>query len=125
MHSFQTKPLVTPVVLVVDDDHQVRSATRDFLEEKGIETIEAGSADEAVEILKNGSQIKLVLTDARMPGQLDGVQLAQLIGLRWSNIKVVLASGYAHPSNARLPHGIIILAKPFKLTALLPFIAAA
>ena len=125
MQSLQFVSLTTRLVLIVDDDHQARSVTRDFLEEEGIETIEARSADEAVKILESESRIKFVVTDARMPGQLDGVQLAQLIGHRWADIKVVLTSGFAQPSNARLPQGIFILAKPFKLAALLPLIAAA
>jgi CheY-like chemotaxis protein len=42
----------------------------------GSETVEAGSAAEAIEVLEAREDIRVVITDIRMPGDMDGLALA-------------------------------------------------
>jgi len=60
-------------VLVVDDDVAMREMLVSLLEEEGISTHTAGSAEQAVSIAKQ-EDVTAVLSDIRMPGT-DGLQL--------------------------------------------------
>jgi CheY-like chemotaxis protein len=63
-------------VLVVEDDPFVRAVAVDVLEEEGFEVIEAPSADYAVLVLKGRNDIRVLLTDVTMPGNINGFDLA-------------------------------------------------
>jgi DNA-binding response OmpR family regulator len=59
------------LVLVVDDNHDIRVSLSSFLEKKGYEVISAGSGEEAIIEVKN-KMPSVVLLDVRMPG-MDGL----------------------------------------------------
>ena len=72
------EPDTTPgVVLVVEDEALLRLLVVEVLEEAGFEVIEACTADDAVILLVQRSDIRVVFTDVNMPGCLDGFQLAR------------------------------------------------
>jgi signal transduction histidine kinase len=80
-------------VLVVEDDASVRQVTVSTLEALGFSVMEASSGDEAAAMLRNSSDVRVVLSDVKMPG-MTGVELAQLIKEQWPSIRVLLTSGY-------------------------------
>jgi len=98
-------------VLAVDDDALVLTNTVDMLEELGHRALSAGSGHEALEILRRGEHVDLVVTDQAMP-RMTGLQLAEEIARTWPDLPVILATGYAE-----LPAGsekrCLKLAKPF------------
>jgi two-component system, response regulator PdtaR len=100
-------------VLVVDDEAILRMVASDYVEETGLEAIEAKSADEALAILNTVHGICAVITDIQMPGSIDGLELAALIRHRWPHIAVVVASGRVVPIGNQLPAGARFLAKPY------------
>ncbi|UIJ74137.1 PAS domain-containing sensor histidine kinase [Aurantimonas sp. HBX-1] len=108
-----TGPLV---ILAVDDDGLVLMNTTAMLEDLGHTALEAFSADEALEHLRAGHRIDLVITDHAMP-RMTGSQLAEVIRAEWPEIPIVLATGYAE-----LPPGgdrsLQKLAKPFGMREL-------
>jgi CheY-like chemotaxis protein len=57
------------VILVVDDDHDLRESLREILEEEGFETIGASDGREAIELLRAGGQPRprVILLDIMMP----------------------------------------------------------
>ncbi len=57
------------VILVVDDDHDLRESLREILEEEGFETIGAANGKEAIELLQQGGQPPphVILLDIMMP----------------------------------------------------------
>ena len=58
-----------PLVLVVDDESALRSVLALVLPRWGVEVLEAGCGDEAVELYRqHGDEIVLVLMDVNMPG---------------------------------------------------------
>ena len=65
------------LVLIVEDDFLVRQSAVFLLKEAGFDTLEAGSADEAVPLLEARSDIKVVFTDINIPGSMDGLELLQ------------------------------------------------
>jgi len=57
------------VILVVDDDHDLRESLREILEEEGFETIGASNGKEAIELLSAEGQPRprVILLDIMMP----------------------------------------------------------
>jgi two-component system chemotaxis response regulator CheY len=53
--------------LVVDDSKAIRQIERKYLEELGFEVLEAENGKEALEVLKEHSDISLILLDWHMP----------------------------------------------------------
>jgi CheY-like chemotaxis protein len=73
-------PELDSIVLIVEDEALIRVALADFLQDVGFKVLEAANANEAVEIIEKASvPIDLVFTDVRMPGTLDGIELAHWI----------------------------------------------
>jgi two-component system, response regulator PdtaR len=111
-----------PVVLIVEDEFLVRVFAVDVAEEAGFSTLEAADADEAIRILQNRRDVRVVLTDIELPGYLDGLELAQAIRHRWPPIQVVVTSGKMSPGGDELPEGSHFVPKPYdssRLTGLL------
>jgi two-component system cell cycle sensor histidine kinase/response regulator CckA len=114
----ETAVAVTPgrgseTVLVAEDEASIRSLAREILEEQGYVVLEAGSADEALQVAeRHAGRIHLLLTDVIMPGK-SGVELAAaLLALR-PGLRVVYMSGYAdRPVRADAP-GVAFIQKPF------------
>ncbi|MGA1805331.1 response regulator [Rhizobium sp. HT1-10] len=101
-------------VLVVEDDVLIRLTVIDALEDAGFEVIEAGSADEALEIL-NEQTIHLLFTDIQMPSMLSGVDLANSVATRFPNAGIVVASGRLTPTDINLPPTAEFYSKPYDL----------
>lgn len=56
-----------PLVMVVDDDEDVRIGLRGILERRGYEVAEAGNGLEALQLLRGGLRPKLIFLDYSMP----------------------------------------------------------
>jgi signal transduction histidine kinase/FixJ family two-component response regulator len=110
-------------ILVVDDDALIASSTAYLLEDLGHEVIEADSGANALEVLKNGQKVDLLITDYSMP-KMTGVQLAVAARELRPNLPVLLATGYADlPLGASLD--IPRLRKPYQQHQLVAEIARA
>lgn len=99
-------------VLVVEDDPAVRQVANSTLRSLGFEVMEAESGDEAARILKGNEQIRLVLSDVRMPGELTGIDLARLIKRENPAIRVLLTTGYV--DGEETIDDIDLLYKPYR-----------
>lgn len=86
-------------VLVVEDEVLVRMVIADYLRECGYRVIEAGSAAEALTVLRSPESVDVVFSDIQMPGDMDGFGLAIWVRQNQPRIKMLLASG-----NARAAH---------------------
>jgi CheY-like chemotaxis protein len=65
-------------ILVVEDEVLVRMMLADQLREAGHRVVEARDADEALELLEHEAlDVKVVISDIKMPGSMDGIELAQ------------------------------------------------
>lgn len=102
------------LVLVVEDEEIVREHAVILLEECGFKVADFASADEALPFLeKKGTDVSVIFTDVRLPGHLDGLGLAEIVGRRWPSIPLVITSGYEAKSDPRLPVGVTFLPKPW------------
>jgi CheY-like chemotaxis protein len=89
-------------ILVVDDDPLIAMSTVDMLEDLGHEVIGANSGQQALEILSNGGDIDLLITDFSMP-KMTGVQLAEAARHVHPELPILLATGYAElPSEVEI-----------------------
>ena len=86
----------TETVLIVEDEHILRSMARDILKGCGYQILEASSGKEALEVWnRQASQIDLLLTDMVMPEGISGVDLAERLQASQPRLRVVFTSGYA------------------------------
>jgi excisionase family DNA binding protein len=83
---------VGPTLLVVDDDPRLREYMRANLELEGYTVLEAGSAEEGMQVLESEQQPQLILLDVMMPGT-DGWEMLQRIQERHGAIPVIMFSG--------------------------------
>jgi signal transduction histidine kinase len=98
-------------VLVVDDDPLVVASTAAMLEDLGHIVVEALSGARALDLLKLGTNVDVVVTDHAMPG-MTGTELASQIRQLLPDLPIILASGYAELPNAEDPR-LLRLSKPF------------
>ena len=95
------------VILLVEDDVLVRFTTAEVLREAGFDVLEAVDSSEALALLTTGHPLDLVITDIRMPGRMDGVQLASVIKATRPNLPVALLSSHLewpeHEADVFLP----------------------
>ncbi|HEY1934514.1 MAG TPA: PAS domain S-box protein [Acetobacteraceae bacterium] len=91
-------------ILVVDDDNLVLTNMTAMLEDLGHTVHEANSGRQALEVLRRGTRIDLVITDQAMP-RMTGMQLIAEIKTEWPDLPIVLATGYAElpPDAVHIP----------------------
>ena len=66
----------------------------EFLRDCGYGVQEADSADQAVELIDGEDPVDLVFSDVRMPGAMDGLDLARWVQRTHPDVPVLLTSGY-------------------------------
>ena len=104
-------------VLVVEDNLEVQEVASLLLDQLGYRVLVSASAAAALETLASGETVDLVLTDVVMPGELDGLALAERIRELYPDIAVLLTSGYAKAWHT-LEAGLPIVRKPYQLQTL-------
>ncbi len=100
-------------ILLVEDEALIRMVGSDALADAGYEVIEASSADHALTVLEKAGEVHLLFTDIRMPGSMDGLQLAGLVHKRWPAMKILVTSGDTWPPKEQIPDDGRFIAKPY------------
>ena len=109
-------------VLVVDDDALIAMSTALMVEDLGHEVLEVNSGSQALDLLRNGRQVDLLITDFSMP-KMNGAQLARAAKELRPTLPILLATGYADlPDGA--DHGLPRIGKPYHQEQLAAAIAA-
>lgn len=109
------------MVLVVEDDDEVRELAVSMLTELGYRVVKARDAAAALAIVDSGIPIDLIFTDVMMPGTLRSPELARKAKERLPNVAVLFTSGYTQNAivhGGRLDPGVELLAKPYTREAL-------
>lgn len=91
----------------------VRLIGGDTLTDAGYDVVEAASADEALQILDQHGAVEVLFTDIRMPGSMDGLELARVVHERWPAIKILITSGDTFPARSAIADDGRFLAKPY------------
>lgn len=105
------------LVLVVEDEPQVRMFAVDFVEDAGFDVVEAADANQAVAILEARTDIRIVFTDIDMPGGMDGMELARAVRDRWPPIGIIIVSGLKRSVDDDLPARAVFFPKPYDVDA--------
>ncbi|MGY3342690.1 ATP-binding protein [Bradyrhizobium sp. USDA 4459] len=103
------------VVLVVEDNIDVRAYSTMVLKELGYEVIEAADADAALVILRTGRRIDLLFTDVVLPGP-SGKVLAEAAAKLRPGLRILFTTGYSRNAivhHGRLDAGVQLISKPF------------
>ncbi len=104
------------VVLVVEDQPEVRHFAATVLRSAGYQVLEAASGEQALALCgAHGGKVDAVLTDIVMPG-MSGRDLAALLAARHPGVKIVFMSGHAGDPDVRrslIESGDAFLVKPF------------
>jgi CheY-like chemotaxis protein len=109
-------------ILLVEDEMLVRELAFEDLSEAGHEVTTAGTGDEALAILRQDSGFEVLFTDIRMPGVVDGWQLADEGKQLIPTLKVIYATGLNDDTD-RIGPGEKLLIKPYRKADLLKAIA--
>lgn len=101
-------------VLLVEDEPDIREVMAELLEDAGFDVTATCTGDEAA-ILLTESEFSVLLTDITMPGQIDGIGLAEHAREAHPGLPVVFVSG--RPDSERRTRLIgpptMFLSKPY------------
>jgi CheY-like chemotaxis protein len=109
------------LILIVEDDEDVRAHAVAMLKELGYAVIEAADGTEALRVLDAHPDVRLLFTDVGLPGGLNGRQLADEVRRRRPDLDVLFTTGYARNAivhHGRLDPGVELITKPFTFAAL-------
>jgi CheY-like chemotaxis protein len=82
-------------VLIVDDEPAVRALATDILSDAGFDTIATADANQALHVLTHeADHVDVLFTDVRMPGGMNGLELARVARRNWPDLRVIVTSGY-------------------------------
>jgi CheY-like chemotaxis protein len=105
-------------VLVVEDEVLQRMMLADDLADAGFHVVQAANAAEALDVLQSGVSLDVVITDVRMPGGIDGLELAAQARVIAPHLKIIVDSGHL----LGLPDKAVadsLIAKPYASSAIL------
>jgi PAS domain S-box-containing protein len=103
------------VVLVVEDNPDVRAYSVMILKELGYQVVEAATADAALNVVGSDQRIDLLFTDVILPDRSGRVVADEAQRLR-PGLKVLFTTGYSRNAivhHGRLDPGVELLPKPF------------
>jgi CheY-like chemotaxis protein len=109
------------LILVVEDDADVRSYSADILRDLGYRVLEAPEGPAALKLIETEPEIRLLFTDVGLPGGLNGRQLVDEALRRRPDLKVLFTTGYARNAivhQGRLDPGVELIVKPFTASGL-------
>lgn len=116
------KPQTT--VLIVEDEVIIRMSAAATLEDAGFGVLEAGNSAEALELLLKHQEIGALMTDVRMPGEMDGLDLVDCVRRFHPAIRSLVVSGNASATQARDAGAFSFLAKPYMAYSLVHAVRA-
>ncbi|WP_170844475.1 chemotaxis protein CheB [Aliiruegeria lutimaris] len=110
------------VILVVEDNADLRDSTRQRLEALGYKVQEKRTVAEARRLLDSGAGIRLVFSDVILRGDETGVDLARWVRSTKPGIAVLLCSSYSKEVRDLAENGLLgeqrVLSKPYSLAQL-------
>ncbi len=104
---------VRPAILIVEDEELIRLVNCERLEQAGLSVLEASDAEQGLALLEAHPEVRVLVTDVRMPGLMSGIDLARQAEKRWPEISIVVTSAYYTAEDGELPENMTLLPKPF------------
>jgi CheY-like chemotaxis protein len=85
----------------------------DILQESGFETFHAYDAEAAAELLEAHPEIEVIVTEAQLPGDVNGVELCHRVSLERPDVQLVVTAVEPRLHQAEVPSGAQVLRKPY------------
>ncbi len=100
-------------ILVVEDDPSILLDASAAIEQAGFEVQSFDNADDALSfVFEQADKVAAIFTDVQMPGHLDGLVLAEIVGRHWPHVRVLMTSGRVQPYDD-LPPNVSFIPKPW------------
>lgn len=119
---------MSALLLLVEDDDQIRRLIRSMLASEGVEVLEASTGGEGLRIAKTcGRRIDILLTDMLLP-ELSGYDLAVELRSMFPGIRIIMVTGYVEGDIVQRgveELGAAFLDKPFQAAELRRLVAQA
>ena len=110
----QSEPVIA---LIVEDDPQLLSLMEVALEQIHLRSVSSQSAEAALAImLMRGAEIGIVISDIRLGGAMDGIDLAREVRTRWPKLPFVITSGNPGARLMHQPPDLVFLPKPWQIS---------
>jgi len=104
--------------MLVEDSEEVATILAEYLEQLGFAVDHVWNASEALQNLQSKGPYRLVVTDILMPGSVAGLELARKVRGNYSEIPVLLTTGYSERAQEAVREGFSVLQKPYHLHTL-------
>lgn len=118
-------PRGNEIVLVVEDDADVRQLAANLLRELGYRVLTAADGIEAISILRGDEPIDLLFSDIVMPKGLRGDKLVSKAKTLRPDLRILLTSGYTAELEVGTTSAVTVLRKPYRRDDLAHAIRAA
>lgn len=83
------------LVLLVDDDEEIRNIYKELLENIGLNTTHVGAAKEALRELTSNKRYSFLITDIAMP-EMDGLELTKRVKKNYPDMRIIVMTGYSN-----------------------------
>lgn len=112
-----------PAALIVEDQPFVGMVASDILRESGYDTFHAFDAQAAAAMLDEHPEIGVVVTEAKLPGDVNGLELCRRLSAERPDVQLVVAAE-DDLAASDIPSGARLLRKPYASGELRTLVAA-
>jgi CheY-like chemotaxis protein len=113
-----------PAALIVDDQPFVGLVASDILQESGFQTFHAYDATDATAVLAAHPEIEVIVADAELDGDVNGIELCRRVSRERPNVQLVVTASGQDVEPADIPQGARVLRKPYASGELRTLVAA-
>jgi CheY-like chemotaxis protein len=114
--------MIRPAALIVEDHPFMGMVASDILRESGFDTFHAHDAQSAASVLDEHPEIEVLITEASLPGEVDGIELCRRVARKRPEVQLVVTS--AAQVAADVPGSAQVLRKPYASGELKNLVAA-
>ena len=107
-----------PRVLIVEDEIMLLEVVAAELEDAGFTVSQATTAEIALSFIESDAAIDVLFTDIRLPGEMDGWQLAEAARRLRPGLPIIYATGFTQ-TPPRLAEGSVFFTKPYRANAII------
>lgn len=106
-------------VMLVEDEEGVLAIMSEYLRDLGYAILPAKDGAEALQLMRSGTMLDLLVTDVGLPNGMNGRQVADAARGHWPDLPVLFITGYAGSAlDEQLAPGMEVIGKPFTLDSL-------
>jgi DNA-binding NtrC family response regulator len=106
-------PAIQRKILVVEDELFIRMSAVGMLEDAGFWVCQARDSAQALRVLAENDDISVLMTDVRMPGEMDGFALVAQVCITYPAVRSIVVSANSSAAQASNAGAVGFVAKPY------------